>query len=254
MKFERALRDLFQEDASLLVVPPEHKHATVARARNKRRLVGVTGVFLLVTVVVSAMAVSSWVSRDEAGGSVVGTRPDGGVSGPSDEPSVDGAALPTHTCETRLVGEGGVSGDGKGRIPGDWRQQSLMVGPLGLFRADTFSRLPQSRFEALGDDASRYDGLAFYAIVPAGQSVVLSVDPDDHENVRLLLDPAAGDGPPYKFQDGERAIMLEACEESDTEFLEAFLVKGSRCAEIVVESMNGRRDRAQASFGSGSCP
>lgn len=252
MNLKRELRHWLQEEASQPRLSAGTLEQVLRRSRFRRVLSALLSTALLISVMGGVGIVAANLLRNEqksAGTSQI-QRP---VAPPVSPPAIGTLAeVPVHSCGNRLVGEGGVSGEGEGRIPQDWRAQSIMAGPVGFFSVSDWASLPASRFQPVHD--GRYLGIAFYAIVEAGRTVTIMVPDEEAHRLSILSDPEAGGGPPFKFGEGERALALEACPSSDTEFLEGFIAAGPHCAPLDVFTGDRQEPhRVLISFGVGRC-
>ena len=133
-------------------------------------------------------------------------------------------------------GTGGFDAEGEFPPPEDWPRTAQVVAGVG-FENLSGSSHPRTAFKRRSDG---YRAWAFGVIVPAGKSATIKMA---SARAAFLRDPGSGDGNPrYQLAEGVLKLHLTACSEEDTRFLEAIIVGGAQCTNVMVglDSERGR--------------
>lgn len=227
MDDERLRAAMSEYVKDLRIDPPARVAGVQRRARYHRRVFILTVAIGLgalgVAVPASLVSLASWFDR--SGQVPTGANPSATPSAPAEDP-------PHRDCGSRLVGEGGV--DGQRGIPPDWRDHSIMAGPVGFYRPEVLANVPRERFAP--DSSGRLQGTAFYVILEKGAVANLKVKEEDRESLALIALPTAEGSPWHSFSEGSEMVRLSACTDTDTEFLLSIMLYEPRCAAIEVQA------------------
>jgi hypothetical protein len=157
------------------------------------------------------------------------------------------------TCESSIYGDLGL----------DWRDRSVVVGPIAFVGLPGTATAPRRDFEPL--EGGGFRSIKALAVVDQGAEVTVTIAPEDRAHVSLLYDPSAfKDLNAYSIADGEGAVTFRACakgEESPvgapdgpTQFNGGFVVDGPQCAALdVLIAGRGLPKRVNVAFGRGAC-
>jgi hypothetical protein len=165
------------------------------------------------------------------------------------EPRPRFANAPTRGCEES------VSGD----LGRDWRDSTIVVGPLGLV-AIWYANESDKSFRHLGKN--RYRGQKVLVLVRRGKTVTLVVPEEARRVVSLLYDPDRWRmRNAYRVAEGNVVTTFRACEgvfgvrpHEYTQFNGAIVVAGARCVPLDVYAEGSDEPlRAMLSFGAGRC-
>lgn len=138
----------------------------------------------------------------------------------------------------------------EGTVLPDWREDSVVVGPLGLYQLGLALDQPSRRFEPIEGD--KYPGWTFYPILEKGRRVTLEVHPNSRSFMRLLVDFTGSPG--IRLREGLNRLTLEACPDLVTVFTAALVVTAERCATINVYVEDSKEPQeVQLPFGASVC-
>jgi hypothetical protein len=158
-------------------------------------------------------------------------------------------STPVRACDDAVYGDLGR----------DWRNQTVLVGPVGLV-GRFYASQPKRIFQALRKGL--YPAQKVLLLVRRGKTVTLVVPPSARQSVSLLYDPTVWkNSNAYRVAEGDAAMTFEACEglygarpHEYTQFNGGFVVAGARCAPLDVHAEGSDRPlRATLSFGAGRC-
>jgi len=146
-----------------------------------------------------------------------------------------------------------------GKLPRNWKQDSVVVGPLA------FDALRVAGTEPPSDIHGDGIGWKVVTVVAKGHRVTVSVPASAADREALLYDPGAfrADGN-YTLADGERSVTFEACQpggspyrtfgaRGGTQYAGGFLINGPTCLSLDVQSDGGQPTRVRIPLGAGTC-
>ena len=253
MNIEEEIRKALNDEASAYRSSPVH-HEGIRRRVLRRTSFYATSVVVTVALLAGA-ALQLPGSINGAPSGEADTKP---AAGPSARPSEtvsqeagegDQPNEVVETCGTRDYSDGMPSAR-EGIVPPDWRDESVVVGPLGLHQLDVVLGQPSRSYEPVEGD--KYPGLAFYPIVEKGHRVTLEVHPRSRSFMSLLVNFTGSPG--IRLQEGVERLTLEACPDADTDFTAAFVVTAERCATMNVYVDDSKEPQeVQLPFGTSEC-
>lgn len=181
--------------------------------------------------------------------------------------SHQGARIPRSTTPLRpaparrLPGRHYVAGCSEPRVsgglPADYRQQSVVVGPVAIYPAKSeFPRTSAGDLLMRHPMPSRFAAQEADATVTSGARVTLVVPRQETRSLALLFDPSryvdATRG--YTLAEGDRAVTLSGCYKPYTQYSGGFVVTRLHCARLLVYGVRpGRPAETTLAFGRRNC-
>jgi hypothetical protein len=162
----------------------------------------------------------------------------------------------------RAALERGCSTHVEGRLPGDWRQRSVVAGPLAFYPARTFED------EHNPDPRARFVEEKTLVVVRAGRRATVSAAAAravslDYDFGRKRAPRSATR---VRLSDGLRSVMFTACPrgtkplspghplDRQTQFNGGIIGRWGRCLPLDVVAEGEAPLRVKISFGAGRCP
>jgi hypothetical protein len=182
------------------------------------------------------------------GGSAAPGAPHSGALEPLDP-------APSHRLPGRRFVAGCDDPRVSGGLPGDYRRESVVAGPVAIYPARSeFPRMPRDDFAPV-TRPSRYAAIEAAVTVAPGARVTLAVAARDRRDVALLFDHARwGDANRgYTVREGDRAVTFRGCFKPYTQYQGGFVVTRPLCARLIVRERGRRPVPALVSFGAETC-
>ena len=167
---------------------------------------------------------------------------------PSTTPSQEAPFV--RTCQSQVAGYLGE----------DWRDRSLVIGPIAFVGLPGAATRPRREFAPLADGG--FVSVKALVVVDRGAEVTVIIPSlTERAHIALLYDPAAfKDFNSYQLHEGETSVIFHACHKggslsSDpTQFNGSFIVDGTQCVTLnVVNGASGLLKRVNIAFGRGTC-
>lgn len=125
-----------------------------------------------------------------------------------------------------------------GKLPADWKERSVAIGPIYLYGGSQHRQSPQTDFEPLPHTSGkRYSGQKQLVFVRGGP-VTLSVAPAQRKVVSLNYGKTSFDNG-FAVTDGSSSVTFSDCGVPVTQWAGAFIVAGARCVRLAVRDGGG---------------